>query len=84
MYRIEKIVADGKERTDGRYPLRKGCIGDFWCLNIGEPMIFAYSKDNEGNDKTGYLRTSVVEDYENYDGYTVVYTINSIYTLKKL
>ena len=85
MYRIENITGkDGNERTDGRYPLRKGCIGNMYFLDLGNVMIFEYIKDNQGNEKSGYLRTSIVEDYENYDGYTVVYTMNCIYTLKDI
>jgi len=85
MYRIESITgSDDNERTDGRYPLRKGCTVDIWYLNINEPMMLSYIKDNEGNEKRGYLRTSVIDDYEEYDNGVTVYTMNSVYYLKKI
>lgn len=83
MYRIESITGeDGLERTDGRYPLRKGCIGKMYLLDCGKPMIFEYIKNNQGNNKSGYLRTSVVDDYELYDNGATVYTMNSVYYFK--
>lgn len=85
MYRIEKITdVDDNERIDGRYPLRKCCIINLIHLAIGDVMRLEYVKDNQGNDKSGYLHTSTVEDYEEYDNRTTVYTINSVYYLKKL
>jgi hypothetical protein len=85
LYRIEMITgSDGEERTDGRYPLRKGCIVNITHLQSGEVMILEYIKDNKGNPKEGYLRTSLVDDYEDYVSVVTVYTMNSGYYLKKL
>lgn len=84
MYKIEKILGyDAQERVDGRYPLRKGCIGNIFHLKAGEVMVFDYIKDNEGNDKTGHMITSLVGDYGEYENGITVYTMNSIYYLKK-
>jgi hypothetical protein len=83
MYRIEMITGtDGNERTDGRYTLRKGCVGKMYLLDIGQVMIFEYIKDNQGNEKSGYLRTSIVEDYNLYENGVTVYTMNSVYYFK--
>ena len=80
MLRIKSITnKDGSERTDGRYPLRKGCIGKMYFLELGNVMIFEYIKDNQGNEKSGYLRSSIVEDYELFEKGVTVYTMNSVY-----
>lgn len=85
MYRIDNITyKNGEDRTDGRYPLRKGCIGDILYLHIGEKMVFDYDKDNEGNDKSGYMHTSVVEDYEDTGNGFIVFTENSIFYFTRL
>jgi len=85
MYIIKSITGkNGLERTDGRYPLRKGCTGNIYYLNSGDVVIFEYIKDNEGNDKSGYLRTSTVDDYEEYENGVIVYTLNSVYYLQKV
>lgn len=87
MYRIDRITdksKDREERMDGRYPLRKNCIVDIYYLKIGDVMVLDYKKDAEGKDKTGYLRTSLVEDIAEYkDGFTV-FTLNSVYYLKRI
>lgn len=80
MLRIKSITnKDGSERTDGRYPLRKGCIGKMYFLELGNVMIFEYIKDNQGNEKSGYLRSSIVEDYQLFENGITVYTMNSVY-----
>ena len=85
MYRISMITdLDGNERTDGRYPLRKGCIVRILHLMQGECMLLSYIKDNEGNDKTGYLRTSLVKDFTWYEEKIAVRTLNSIYYLDRV
>lgn len=85
MYRIEMITgSDGNERTDGRYPLRKGCLVNIYNLKAGEVMMLEYIKDKEGNPKEGYLKTSIVDDYENYGVGITVYTMKSVYYLKRI
>ena len=80
MLRIKSITGkDGNERTDGRYPLRKGCIGKMYYLDFGIPMLFEYIKDNQGNEKSGYLRSSIVENYQLFENGIIVHTMNSIY-----
>lgn len=75
---------DGTERTDGRYPSRKGCIGKMYYLDFDVPMIFEYIKDNKGNEKSGYLRSSIVEDYQLFENGITVYTMNSVYYFEKV
>lgn len=85
MLRIKSIThKDGTERTDGRYPLRKGCIGKMYCMDFDIPMIFEYTQDNQGNEKSGYLRSSIVEDYQLFENGITAYTMNSIYYFEKL
>lgn len=85
MYKITKILdLDGNERTDGRYPLRKGCTVNILHLNQGDCMLLSYIKDNEGNDKTGFLRTSLVNDFTEYEEKIAVRTLNSIYYLDRV
>ena len=85
MLRIKSITGkDGNERTDGRYPLRKDCIGKMYFLELGNVMIFEYIKDNQGNEKSGYLRSSIVEDYQLFENGIIVYTVNSVYYFEKL
>lgn len=84
-YKIKSITGkDGNERTDGRYPLRIGCIGKVYFLEVGKVMVFEYLKDNQGNEKDGYLRTSTMENYERYENGMMVYTMNSVYYLEKI
>ena len=84
-YKIKSITGkDGNERTDGRYPSRIGCIGRIYFLEIGKPMVFEYLKDNQGNEKCGYLRSSTIENYDSYENGTTVYTMNSVYYLEKV
>jgi hypothetical protein len=47
-------------------------------------MLLSYIKDNEGNDKTGYLRTSLVKDFTWYEEKIAVQTLNSIYYLYRV
>ena len=85
MLRIKSITnKEGSERTDGRYPLRKGCIGKMYFLELGNAMVFEYIKDNQGNEKSGYLRSSIVEDYQLFENGITVYTMNSVYYFEKL
>lgn len=84
--KIKDIVyADtGKTRTDGKYPQRIGSTVNF-CIEpiIGECMYLSYVADNEGNPKTGILRTSPVHSVINNDPVIVVFTHNSVYYFEK-
>lgn len=84
LYRIKQIlsVENNEPRTDGRYPLRVGCVGMVYALKPA--MIFEYLRDNQGNEKTGYLMTSRVEKSEENETELYVKTVNSIYILEKL
>ena len=80
-YKITSITKDGEPRTDGRYPLRIGCIGSIYQLVAGCCFIFAYSKDADGNDKGGYLRTSTVTGIKHEARHIEITTLNSVYKL---
>jgi len=85
MFRIKSITnKEGKERTDGLYPLRKGCIGEMYYLDIGDVMYFKYIKNNRGEEKSGYIRSSIVEDYQLFENGITVYTMNSVYYFEKV
>jgi hypothetical protein len=75
---------DDKTRTDGRYPLRIGSKVKFaYCLTKGACMLLDYIEDNQGNPKSGHLRTSIVESFKETENEIVVTTRNSIYYFKK-
>lgn len=80
-----KHVETGETRIDGRYPLRIGSEVEFfdWKPTVGLVMILHYLKDNQGNHKDGYLRTSSVCNVHETESEFVVKTRNSIYYLEK-
>lgn len=85
MYKIDRITTkDGSDKTNEADLKRKGCTVNLYQLELGYSMILDYIKDNEGNYKSGFIRTSVVNDYDNCGDGFVVYTENSIYYLKKI
>ena len=76
-----KHVSTGETRTDGRYTGRIGSEVEF-CSEapcIGLCMFLSYVKDNQGNPKSGILRTSIVRDVERTEDALIVTTMNSIY-----
>lgn len=91
LYKIKQILHGGTcgkygtERTDGRYPLRKGRIVEVSLkyIKVGIPLILHYATDEEGNACTGkYLVTSPVGDfYIGADHVLRITTKNSIYEL---
>ena len=71
-------------RTDGRYPLRIGSTVEFYTNPLpGCSMVLDYVSDNQGNPKSGLLRTSVVVDVEETKDEIVITTVNSIYHFEK-
>ena len=84
--KIKDIVyADtGKTRTDGRYPQRIGSTVEFlYPPTVGETMYLDYVADNEGNPKSGVLRTSTVQNIIENDPVVAVFTRNSVYYFEK-
>ena len=81
MYKIIGITKGGRTRTDGRYPMRIGCVGSPVQLEIDHPMLFQYYRDSNGNYKEGTLATSSVVAFKQEDNVIVVVTMNSTYTL---
>ena len=93
LYRIESILHSGTKgerntpRIDGRYPLRVGRIVDMEVYDVapGYPMFIDYVKDENGNDYTGMLVTSLVKDiYPATEELFTVETNNSIWTFRKV
>ena len=84
MWKIISITQDGEQRTDGEYPLRVGCTGDFLMFDVGFPMLFRYATDADGNKKDGMLRTSTVTRIVSERGRHEVTTLNSVYVFEKL
>lgn len=85
MYKIEKITyKDGSEKLDDKSIIRKGSIGCLYDIIIGQSLWFEYLQDNQGNDKTGYLKTSMVESFEEDWDLTIVETLNSMYYFRKI
>ena len=78
-------VDTNETRTDGRYPLRIGSEVEFaiYKPTVGEVAWLGYIADNEGNPKSGYLRTSTVNDIIETDTEIVIKTRNSIYYFEK-
>ena len=79
-----KSVETNETRTDGRYPLRIGSTVKFYVDPVpGYPMVLEYVCDNQGNPKSGYLRTSTVAEIEKHPltNEMVIATVNSIYYL---
>lgn len=71
-------------RTDGRYPLRIGSMVDFlFTPVVGGAMYLSYICDNQGNDKEGVLRTSIVTKITESETEVIVTTVNSVYYLEK-
>ena len=89
MYDCELTICDitDKEditRADGRYPLRIGSkVKLAYCLTNGACMLLDYIEDNQGNPKSGQLRTSIVEDIKETENEIIVTTRNSIYYFEK-
>lgn len=81
LYEIIKITdKNGKDRTDGRYPLR---IGRRCKVHLKNQAFLEY-KPRLKESYNGTLRTSNIENYEGKDGILKITTMNSIYYLKKL
>ena len=77
-------VETRETRTGGRYPLRIGSTVEFYTNPLpGCSMLLDYVSDNQGNPKSGYLRTSAVVDVEETEDEIVITTVNSIYHFEK-
>ena len=79
-----RYTETNETRTDDRYPLRIGSTVEFMFEPaVDDVMFLEYVLDNQGNPKSGYLRTSRVEDIVETDTEIVITTRNSIYYLEK-
>lgn len=75
-----QYIDSGQTRTDGQYPQRIGCTGEFhWPPLVGLRALFRYQKDSEGNEKDGGLLISRVQNVEREDDTLIVETMNSRY-----
>ena len=77
-------INTGKTRTDGRYPQRIGCMVELPGLTqVGQCAYLFYLTDNQGYEKDGVLRTSIVTSI-NWEGEELtIETLNSRYILMK-
>lgn len=79
-----KDIHTNETRTDDKYPDRIGSKVHFVYLPlVGSVMILGYDKDNMGNEKTGYLKTSTVTKITEDEDNVIIHTRNSIYHLEK-
>lgn len=79
-----KHIETNETRTDGKYPLRIGSTVEFLYEPIvGMGMNLFYILDNQGNPKSGCIRTSMVDNIVETDTEIVIVTKNSIYCLEK-
>lgn len=84
-YRIERITdMDGRDKTEGRYPLRIGRLCTKPLISIGFPARIVYLENADGSDYSGkmYLTTPVSTAKETDNELTVV-TEESIYHFRK-
>ena len=80
-----KYRKTNETRTDGRYPLRIGSTIVFYIRPCaGVVALLNYVLDNEGNEKTGVIRTSTVTDIFEEDNKIIIETFNSIYILEEV
>ena len=87
MYKIIDIKHKGtnQTRTDGRYPIRIGSIIEFYIEpTVNQCGFLSYVYDNEGNNKEGILRTSIIDKLEYIENKIIITTCNSIYILEKI
>lgn len=79
-----RLRETNQTRTDGRYPLRIGSeVKLYHQPIIGEPMLLVYVKDNQGNPRSGTLRTSMVINVVENGKEIIVITYNSVYYLER-
>lgn len=79
-----KHIESNETRTDDKYPLRIGSTVEFLYEPIvGMGMNLFYITDNQGNPKSGCIRTSRVDNIVETDTEIVITTKNSVYYLKK-
>lgn len=71
-------------RTDGRYPQRIGSNVEFYVQpSIGNVMVLSYITDNQGNEKEGILRTSLIDNIVENETEVIIATVNSVYYFEK-
>jgi hypothetical protein len=86
-YIIKRITDKNDiDRTDGRYPLRIGRRFKFYELPYAGNVMYLEYQPRDGENYSGCLRTSLVEDVfasmpidNEYKPYVTVQTKNSIY-----
>lgn len=91
-YKIIDIqdIKTKKTKTDDKNLSRIGSIISLYNEDVKEYefAFLCYEKDNEGNEKKGVLRTSLIRTVSSYydDGKKniVIYTCNSIYFLEEV
>lgn len=78
------LRSTNKTRTDGRYPQRIGSNVEFYVQpSIGNVMVLSYITDNQGNEKEGILRTSLIDNIVENETEVIIATVNSVYYFEK-
>lgn len=73
----------GELRTDGQYKMWNGMTIDFNDeLDLNDCAWFDYVKDNNGENLSGRMHTSIVLATEHFGRDIILHTLNSTYYLK--
>lgn len=80
-----KDKKNNKTRIDDRYPQRIGSIVNFYLKPlVGSSCCINYLFDNQGEEKSGTLITSIVTNISSNKNEIIIDTLNSIYILKEV
>ena len=79
-----RLKNTNETRVDGRYPQRIGSNVEFYAQpSIGNVMVLSYITDNQGNEKEGILRTSLIDNIVENETEIIITTVNSVYYFEK-
>lgn len=77
-------VETHETRTDGKYPSRIGSTVEFvYKPKINDLLWLSYIADNQGNEKSGIIHASRIQDIEETGNMMIITTSNSVYYLEK-
>lgn len=77
-------IQTGQTRAEDCYSRRIGCRGILlYPPQPGTRMVFSYTTDNQGNQKSGCLLTSTITGFQENSREIIVTTLNSRYVLIK-
>lgn len=79
-----RLKNTNETRVDSRYPQRIGSNVEFYVQpSIGNVMVLSYITDNQGNEKEGILRTSLIDNIVENETEVIITTVNSVYYFEK-